>query len=146
MSLDKEILTLATCFFEISQESFDSKSPWTIEQFISFFESPFNHYFIVKEEEEIVGFLLLNVVFEAAEIELIGVRKSYLRTGLGGKLLKDGISFLKEKEVETLFLEVRASNEKARAFYEKHHFLDIGVRKNYYKSPIEDAILLQLKI
>lgn len=146
MSREKEKQVLAANFFEISQESFENQSPWTIEQFISFFDNPFNHYFIVKENNQIVGFLLFNVLFEAAEIELIGVRKNCLRKGIGTKLLNEMLSFLQKENVENLFLEVRASNNKAIAFYEKHDFLPAGVRKNYYQSPKEDAILLQLKI
>ena len=146
MTIENNNRALATCFFDISEESFETKSPWQIEQFISFFESPYNYHFVIKEEEEIVGFLLLNVMFESAEIELIGIKKDYLRKGLGTKLLNQGLCFLEEKKVATLFLEVRASNKKARKFYENKGFMSIGVRKNYYKLPTEDAILLQLKL
>ena len=41
-----------------------------------------------------------------------------------------------------LTLEVRASNSAARKFYDKNHFIDIAIRKNYYRSPVEDAIVM----
>ena len=41
-----------------------------------------------------------------------------------------------------LIAEVRESNEIARKFYRKNDFIDVAIRKNYYRSPVEDAIVM----
>lgn len=145
MNIENNI-ELAKKFFEISETSFETKSPWKLQQFIDFFNSDYNYHFEVVKEDKVVGFLLLTVVFETAELELIGIQNEYLRTGLGTSLLLEGIHFLKEKQVENLLLEVRKSNRKARLFYESQGFTPVGIRKNYYQLPTEDAILLEFKL
>ena len=47
----------------------------------------------------------------------------------------------KEQKAEKISLEVRASNEPARALYEKWGFKAVGLRRNFYKAPTEDAVL-----
>ena len=47
---------------------------------------------------------------------------------------------------EQIFLEVRQSNTPARALYEKNGFTAIGLRKKYYKDPVEDAVLMQCRL
>ena len=44
---------------------------------------------------------------------------------------------------QSLTLEVRASNASARSLYEKLGFEQIGCRKNYYRNPKEDALILK---
>ena len=46
----------------------------------------------------------------------------------------------REKGVSVIHLEVRSGNAAARAFYEKEGFTVDGVRKNYYRDPVEDAV------
>ena len=57
----------------------------------------------------------------------------------------EGLVLLMEalEEVETIYLEVRASNAPARALYEKCWFEVCGERKAYYENPTEDAILMR---
>ena len=47
---------------------------------------------------------------------------------------------------EKIYLEVRSGNQRARAFYLKNGFTELGIRKNYYKNPTEDAILMSLDL
>ena len=51
------------------------------------------------------------------------------------------VAFAKEQKAEKISLEVRASNEPARALYEKWGFKAVGLRRNFYKAPTEDAVL-----
>ncbi len=61
-------------------------------------------------------------------------------------MLSNIIQEIKEQGCSFLFLEVRASNHIARRLYEKFGFKTIGVRKGYYINPIEDAIVMMLKL
>ena len=53
---------------------------------------------------------------------------------------------MKENDCRSIFLEVRASNEQARLMYEKFGFVLLGTRKNYYVSPVEDAVVMVLRL
>jgi ribosomal-protein-alanine N-acetyltransferase len=50
----------------------------------------------------------------------------------------------KERGVETVYLEVRASNERAARLYARFGFTEIGIRRDYYERPTEDARVLRL--
>ena len=84
-----------------------------------------------------IGFLALQDLAGELEITQLAVKKTYQGQGLANQLME----FLSDRP-ERIFLEVRASNQVARALYEKHGFLPVGQRKNYYQNPVEDAILM----
>ena len=81
-----------------------------------------------------------------AELNRIGVCKSHRRCGIGGQLVDELVSALSEKMCKTIFLEVRESNKSASALYEKCDFKKYAVRKNYYKNPTENAVLMLREI
>jgi [ribosomal protein S18]-alanine N-acetyltransferase len=54
------------------------------------------------------------------------------------------INRVRAKHGKNIFLEVRESNQRARAFYRKAHFKETGVRKSYYSGPKEGAALYSL--
>jgi ribosomal-protein-alanine N-acetyltransferase len=56
------------------------------------------------------------------------------------------IARLKEEDCRFIFLEVRASNGEAKKIYESLGFTTLGVRKSYYSSPVEDAVVMVLKL
>ena len=73
----------------------------------------------------------------------VAVHPDYRRRGIGEKLCLALVEALKEKGNHCLTLEVRASNEPAKALYEKIGFQQVGLRKNYYRNPREDACILR---
>ena len=94
---------------------------------------------------EALGYLLgLSLVGEG-ELLRIAVTKPARRAGVGKAILHSFLDILKENGAEACFLEVRKSNEAAIALYRGSGFLPVGERKNYYKNPTEDALLLVLR-
>ena len=91
---------------------------------------------------EIAGFAVWREV-DRGEWELLNlaVSPNFRRRGVASRL----ISKLKELKMDTIFLEVRESNTAARCLYRHHHFLEVGLRKNYYAHPIENAIVLRFQ-
>lgn len=86
------------------------------------------------------GFLSVWLVAGEVEINNIAVLKEYRRMGIADKLLSE-----MEKEMcdaQSFYLEVRQSNKAAALLYEKHGFIQNGLRKNFYKEPTENAILM----
>ncbi len=83
---------------------------------------------------------------ETAEIIMIGINKKFRCQKIATRLLIAAISILKQNQVQTLFIEVRTSNEAAIAFYHKNGFEINRVRKNYYQDPQEDAIEMSVNL
>jgi len=81
-----------------------------------------------------------------ASINNIAVAEPYRRAGVGGALLAALISRARREGADEVFLEARISNANAIAFYEKRGFTRIGVRRNFYARPREDAAVMALRI
>ena len=96
------------------------------------------------EECEILGFLVAHRVAAEWELENIVVAGPARRRGLGTLLLRALITQVSAKQGKSIFLDVRESNRSARALYQKVGFGEAGLRKSYYSSPPEDAILCRL--
>ena len=112
-------------------------SPWNLEQIEADLKQVNTEYFYLYEAQALIGFLALQDLAGELEITQLAVKKAYQGQGLANQLME----FLSDRP-ERIFLEVRASNQVARALYEKHGFLPVGQRKNYYQNPVEDAILM----
>ncbi|MDE2319301.1 MAG: GNAT family N-acetyltransferase [Rhodospirillales bacterium] len=89
------------------------------------------------------GFILLRTVLDEAEILTIGVLEK--RQGIGAALLREGLRGLRAGGVSVVHLEVATSNIPARALYEKHGFVQSGLRKAYYGDGA-DALMLRLDL
>lgn len=96
------------------------------------------------ENNQIIGFAICQTVLDEATLFNIAILPTYQGCGFG-KLLLDKLIFqLKEKGVQTLWLEVRESNP-ARFLYEKIGFNKVDIRKNYYPKPSggrENAVVM----
>ena len=112
-------------------------SPWNLEQIEADLKQANTEYFYLYEAQALIGFLAIQDLAGELEITQLAVKKAYQGQGLANQLME----FLSDRP-ERIFLEVRASNQVARALYEKHGFLPVGQRKNYYQNPVEDAILM----
>lgn len=102
------------------------------------------------EGSRVIGYLLGMKVLDEAEIYRVAVDPAARRSGIGGRLLE---AFLSEvspagtapEEPVTVSLEVRAGNTPAIRMYEKAGFRKTGTRKEYYRDPTEDAVLMRLE-
>lgn len=106
-------------------------------------------YFVLKDKTKsnaIVGYVALSLVLDNMDILAIVIKKDYQKKGLASYLLKYVINFAKQNDISTILLEVRMSNVPAINLYEKFNFEKISIRKNYYTSPIEDALIYKLDI
>lgn len=119
-------------------------APWTKEMFYSeFFDNLLSFSFVAKEGELIVGYLFFWEVSGEFHLMNIAVAPQWQRRGIGEALMKKMCDAGKKKTIGQILLEVRASNLSAISLYEKLKFFKIGLRKNYYHSPTEDALILQ---
>ena len=99
----------------------------------------------LSENGTVLGYAGLLVVLDEGYITNVAVRPEYRRQGIAGELLAVFHRFAEGNKMAFLTLEVRDSNASARALYTKHGFKEVGVRKNYYDHPKEDAIIMTLE-
>ena len=89
------------------------------------------------------GYVVALDAADEGEILNLAVAPSVRRTGLGRALVEDILDALGGRGVRQVYLEVRESNAPARALYAAHGFREVGRRKQYYRRPVEDAIVLR---
>lgn len=99
-------------------------------------------FFAALIEGKPVGYIGLMYVLDEGYISNVAVSPEYQRLGIGDMLLIELESRCREKQLSFMTLEVRESNKAAIRLYEKHGFTQVGLRKNYYDKPKENAILM----
>jgi [ribosomal protein S18]-alanine N-acetyltransferase len=95
---------------------------------------------------QIAGFSVASVVVGQGELESIAVAETSQRRGIGAELLRATLREVKALGVDEIVLEVRESNIGATGLYAKTGFGVVGRRPGYYSDPVEDAILLGLRL
>lgn len=119
---------------------------WSAEQYAALFggSSAGRVALTLLEEARVQGFVIARVLGNEWEIENIAIAGPARRRGLGTRLLGELLEMARAQGAAAMFLEVRESNQAARALYEKWAFLESGRRPAYYRNPQEDAILYRL--
>lgn len=128
---------LAEAVLAVMQSVYD-QSPWTLEQIVSSMASQDEDYYLAYDEQDVVGFLAVQTVLDEMEILQIAVKTHSQGRGIASQLM----AAVKDWEGD-IFLEVRESNSAAQALYTRQHFTKIGKRKDYYRHPVEDAVMMK---
>ncbi len=118
--------------------------PWSATGFREMLEAP--HILALVTEgpgRKLAGYLVARVIEGEGEILNLAVDPARRRRGLGSELLEAGLSLIKARGGEAIFLEVRVSNQAAINLYLAKGFRPIGQRRGYYRRPVEDAMVLR---
>lgn len=91
----------------------------------------------------IVGYALVRVVVDDAEVLTIAVAPLHQRCGIGRQLLDWMIAHARAAAAHALFLDVRAGNHAAQQLYARCGFHVIATRRGYYHTPVEDAVVMR---
>ncbi len=86
------------------------------------------------------------MIEDYSEIWNFAVTERYRGLGVGDRLLNQVIELCRTSGVSTIFLQVRGSNLPAQSLYKKNDFTYVMVQKNYYHTPVEDAMVFRLDI
>ena len=118
--------------------------PWSERELFPYVCSEDGMAFSVVEGGEIIAYLVGRVIAPEGEIYRIAVKKERRSRAIGFRLLSYAMKTERGRGLETVFLEVRSGNVPAIRLYSSYGFKKMGVRKNYYKNPTEDATLMVL--
>ena len=120
--------------------------PWSETLFRDALESPHTGFLLAEGEDgAVLGYAVLSAVLDEGNLDNIAVDPRCRRQGVADALLS-ALTEFGRTSLSVLYLEVRASNLPAIALYEKHGFVPVGRRKNYYEMPREDALLMTLAL
>lgn len=119
--------------------------PWTEESFRRILGgySAIFQVIAMPPENQVAGYIIAFTIAPDAELLNVAVDPDYRGRGLAGQMLDAVLIQLAGGGVRTAYLEVRESNRAARALYGSRGFKEIGRRRNYYRRPVEDALVMR---
>ncbi len=125
---------------KIENECFSN--PWSRESLISELNNPTSVFFAALEGEEVIGYIGMSAVIDEGYIFNVAVTKAQRHKGIGSALINGLLTHCKKNNFAFVTLEVRESNQKAVSLYSHFGFIKVGERKNYYRDPEENALLM----
>lgn len=137
-------MTLEDLFVVADMERRLFTDPWGIESFKSGLNTPNQHYYVICDEEKILGYCGVMVAYDDVQLLNIAVDVPYRRQGLAKIMMNTIIALAAQSEMYSISLEVRAGNTPAQRLYGSFGFEYIGCRTDYYSNPKEDALLMEL--
>lgn len=121
--------------------------PWSRKMFMDeLLNGHAKYYVAVEENGAITGYIGLHHVLDVAYITNLAVAPDFRRQGIGKALLTKALETCRSMDISSVTLEVRESNKIAISLYRRFGFSAVGKRINYYRNPIEDALIMLLEI
>lgn len=117
--------------------------PWSENSVASELENPLSLWLVAQDRERVLGYVGSQSVLGQADMMNLAVAPQARRQGVARCLIRALEQSLRARQVHSLTLEVRASNQPARALYEAVGFQQVGRRPRYYLDPREDALILR---
>ena len=117
--------------------------PWSEKSVASELTNPLSLWIVAVEDDRVAGYVGSQSVMGESDMMNVAVHPDFRRKGVAEMLVRELVAALAKKDNHCLTLEVRASNAPAISLYEKLGFSQIGLRKNYYRNPKEDALILR---
>ncbi|CAM2753549.1 ribosomal protein S18-alanine N-acetyltransferase [Hathewaya histolytica] len=118
------------------------KVPWSIESFNDELNNNLAHYIVCKCGKSVIAFAGMWIITDEAHITNVAVHPKYRKMGIGSSLIKELKKICIQHSVLHMTLEVRESNLNAQRLYLREGFKNCGIRKSFYTSPIENAIIM----
>ena len=123
--------------------------PWTRGNFIDSLAAGYLAEVLIDPQDALLGYFVAMVGVDELHLLNLTVAPAHQRQGHAGTLLDVLEQRCRDHQLPALWLEVRASNERARHVYRQRGFQDVGLRKNYYpavQATREDAIVMSLAV
>ena len=120
--------------------------PWSEKSIETELSCRLSCWLVAMEGETLVGYVGSQTVMDESDMMNIAVHPDHRRKGIAEALVAGLEEQLRQRGSKALTLEVRDSNAPAIALYEKLGFAQVGLRKNYYRNPKEDARILRKEL
>lgn len=120
---------------------------WNADGFERFLAQPYRFaYVAVDEGDRVAGYAAVDLDGRTAHLMNLAVREDLRRRGVGARLMRELLRAVRLRGARRLYLEVRASNSAAQAFYRKLGFAGKRKRRAYYRDNLEDAHVMELRL
>jgi [ribosomal protein S18]-alanine N-acetyltransferase len=133
-----------TALAALERTAFDD--PWTEAQLRDALGWPGAVAIVAENATGLIGYVLGRVITDQAEILSLATAVPHRRRGVGRELLATALDAMVDRGARSAWLEVRVSNRAARAMYQAAGFVVAGRRRDYYRQPLEDALILRREL
>ena len=116
---------------------------WSEKSVASELNNPLSFWLVAVDGDNVAGYVGSQTVMDESDMMNVAVHPDYRKQGIATALIVGLVEELRKRGSRCLTLEVRASNENAISVYQKLQFQEVGRRKNYYRNPKEDALILR---
>ena len=123
-------------------ESLTFPDPWDWRSVSDLITTEGAMCFTAKEGGRVVAYVIGRLIAPEGEIYRVAVREEYRRRGIAYRLLDYAVKTSRGRGLESLFLEVRSKNIAAISLYRAYGFTEVGRRRDYYRNPTDDAIVM----
>ena len=120
--------------------------PWSKKAFQESYVKDYAYFFVAEVDKEIVGYVGLYKMGNDGDITNIAISSLHRRKGIGYKLMSSVLDFAKRENMEHITLEVRESNIPAIKKKKKLGFVKVGIRKDFYEKPVENAAIMTYEV
>ena len=117
-------------------------TPWSENSLREELDNRTAHFLVALCGGRTAGYIGTFVVCESCYVSNVAVFPHFRRQGAAKALIERACADAKQLGAESISLEVRPSNEPAVRLYASMGFEEIGLRKNFYRSPTEDALIM----
>lgn len=132
----------STGIAEIEKECFSA--PWSKNQVEDEILRDNVVFLTAKNNGSVIGYISGQMILDEFYISNVAVTEKFRNNHIGSSLIKNLIKILSDNKCSFATLEVRESNLNARKLYEKYGFEYLGIRRDFYSSPRENACIYTL--
>ena len=117
--------------------------PWSESSIASELNNRLSCWLVALDGNVVIGYVGSQTVLGETDMMNIAVHPAYRKQGVAKSLIQNLIDTISQQGSHSLMLEVRQSNEPAKNLYLSLGFETVGIRKNYYRNPRENALILR---
>lgn len=117
--------------------------PWSRQGFLDALNLGNTIFLVAEERERILGYIGMYFSIDEGEITNVAVNPRQRCRGIGELLIREIKKEAERRSIARIVLEVRVSNHSAIRLYERNGFQNLGVRKDFYRFPTEDAYIMR---
>lgn len=117
-------------------------TPWTYENLEEELHNDTAYFFVALDDNKLIGYIGVSVVADSCYVNNIAVYPEYRRQGVGTALIKMASLTADVMGTDFISLEVRESNYPAIALYRSLGFEEMGMRRDFYRQPRENALIM----